>query len=207
MKAETGFVPTFLILKSIKIGRGNPEFTQVLLFLETGSPAKSLSTKTVALSVCSCLQNRNAVWRVLARFRAVQSNLWFTHPFCVCFQPQVGSSCDVFLLLEMGFLPWVVVQRVRNLVACVFRSWSSESDQSFCFAWRMRVARCQHHRSTTTNTVQPHSWRSAPDAILPGHRRAPQWVPARTPTVHWGPNNGEAVGGPYERPKGEVHMP
>ena len=25
---------------------------------------------------------------------------------------------------------------------------------------------------------------------------APQWVPARTPTVHWGPISGKAVGGP-----------
>ena len=25
-----------------------------------------------------------------------------------------------------------------------------------------------------------------PDVILPGHRRAPQWVLARTPTAHWG---------------------
>ena len=50
-------------------------------------------------------------------------------------------------------------------------------------------------------------WRSAPDAILPGHRRAPQWVLARTPTAHWGPNNAEAVGGPHQRPKGEAHMP
>ena len=39
-------------------------------------------------------------------------------------------------------------------------------------------------------------WRFVPDAILLGHRRAPQWVPARTPTVHWGPDSGEAVGGP-----------
>ena len=30
------------------------------------------------------------------------------------------------------------------------------------------------------------AWRFVPDAILPGHRRAPQWVPARTPTLHWG---------------------
>ena len=44
-------------------------------------------------------------------------------------------------------------------------------------------------------------WRSAPDAILPRHWRAPQWVPARTPTVHWGPNNGEAVGGPHQPPE------
>ena len=30
-------------------------------FLETGSPAKSLSTKTVIVSTCSCLRKRNAV--------------------------------------------------------------------------------------------------------------------------------------------------
>ena len=35
-------------------------------------------------------------------------------------------------------------------------------------------------------------WRFVPDAILPGHRRAPQWVPARTPTVHWGLNRRKA---------------
>ena len=40
-------------------------------------------------------------------------------------------------------------------------------------------------------------WRFVPDAILPGHRRAPQWVPARTPTVHWGLNSRKAVGGPF----------
>ena len=68
-------------------------------------------------------------------------------------------------------------------------------------------ARCPHHKSTTTNTAQPHRV----GALLPmpsclgigGH----QWVPARTPTVQWGPNNGEAVGGPHQHPKGEVHMP
>ena len=40
-------------------------------------------------------------------------------------------------------------------------------------------------------------WRFVPDAILPGHRRAPQWVPARTPTVHQGLNSRRAVGGPF----------
>ena len=40
-------------------------------------------------------------------------------------------------------------------------------------------------------------WRFVPDAILPGHWRAPQWVPARTPTVHWGLNSRKAVGGPF----------
>ena len=40
-------------------------------------------------------------------------------------------------------------------------------------------------------------WRFVPDAILPGHRRAPQWVPARTPTEHWGLDSRKAVGGPF----------
>ena len=71
---------------------------------------------------------------------------------------------------------------------------------------------CMHDVHVTgplppTHSTTTKGWRSAPDAILPGHRRAPHWVPARTPTVHWGPNNGEAVGGPHQRPKGEVHMP
>ena len=33
-------------------------------------------------------------------------------------------------------------------------------------------------------------------SLLPGYQWAPQWVPARTPTVHWGPISGKAVGGP-----------
>ena len=44
---------------------------------------------------------------------------------------------------------------------------------------RMRVPRL---RNSSTSTAQ--SWRFVPDAILPGHRRAHWWVPARTPTVH-----------------------
>ena len=39
------------------------------------------------------------------------------------------------------------------------------------------------------------SWRFVPDAILLGHRRAPQWVQARTPTVHFGLNSRKSVGG------------
>ena len=39
-------------------GTTNP----VVLFLETVSPAKSLSTKTVTLSTYSCLRNRVAFW-------------------------------------------------------------------------------------------------------------------------------------------------
>ena len=45
--------------------------------------------------------------------------------------------------------------------------------------------------STTTNEAQP----QRVGALLPvpsclGIGEAPQWVPARTPTVHWGPNAG-----------------
>ena len=43
---------------------------------------------------------------------------------------------------------------------------------------------------------QPEGWRFVLDTILPGYQRAPQWLPARTPTVHWGPISGKAVGGP-----------
>ena len=43
---------------------------------------------------------------------------------------------------------------------------------------------------------QPECWRFVLDTILPGYQWAPQWVPVRTPTVHWGPISGKAVGGP-----------
>ena len=45
---------------------------------------------------------------------------------------------------------------------------------------------------------QPEGWRFVHDTILPGYRRAHQWVQARTPTVHWGPISGKAVGGPID---------
>ena len=61
---------------------------------------------------------------------------------------------------------------------------------------------CLVARVNTGSAVQQQSssaadegWRFVPDAILPGHRSAPQWVPARTPTVHWGADSGKAVGG------------
>ena len=43
---------------------------------------------------------------------------------------------------------------------------------------------------------QPEGWRFVLDTILPQYQWAPQWVPVRTPTVHWGPISGKAVGGP-----------
>ena len=43
---------------------------------------------------------------------------------------------------------------------------------------------------------QPEGWRFVPDTILLGYQWAPQWVPARTPTVHWGPNQREGRGWP-----------
>ena len=48
---------------------------------------------------------------------------------------------------------------------------------------------CLIARVSTGSAVQQHSsaadkgWRFVPDAILPGHWRAPQWVLARTPTL------------------------
>ena len=50
--------------------------------------------------------------------------------------------------------------------------------------------------SAVAAAEQPEGWRFVPDTILPGYQWAPQWVPARTPTVHWGPIRGKAVGGP-----------
>ena len=42
---------------------------------------------------------------------------------------------------------------------------------------------CQYRLTSAANM----GWRFVSDAILPGHRRAPQWVPARTLPVHWSP--------------------
>ena len=52
---------------------------------------------------------------------------------------------------------------------------------------------CQYRLSSAAGK----GWRFVPDAILLGHRRAPQWVLARTPAVHWGLNSRKAVGGPF----------
>ena len=49
------------------------------------------------------------------------------------------------------------------------------------------------------NRAANKGWRFVPVAILSGHRKAPQWVPARTPTAHWGLNSRKAVGGPFGR--------
>ena len=43
---------------------------------------------------------------------------------------------------------------------------------------------------------QPEGWRFVFDTILPEYQWRPQWVPARTPKVHWGPISVKAVGGP-----------
>ena len=52
-----------------------------------------------------------------------------------------------------------------------------------------------------THRRHAHGWRSAPEAILLGHRRTHWWFPARTPTVHQCPHSGEAVGGPQHAPR------
>ena len=52
-------------------------------------------------------------------------------------------------------------------------------------------------RQDDRKTHPPHTqgWRFAPDAILPGHRRAHWWVLARTSTVNQCPHCGQTVGG------------
>ena len=67
-------------------------------------------------------------------------------------------------------------------------------------AWRMSVCTMStsqfHNRQHSTTSK---GWRSAPDAILLGHRRTRQCSPARTPTVHCGP---KGRGWPTPTPKG-----
>ena len=55
---------------------------------------------------------------------------------------------------------------------------------------------CSSSAAAVRSSAAEMGWRFVPDAFPPGHRRAPQWVPARTPTVHWGLNSRKAVGGP-----------
>ena len=60
---------------------------------------------------------------------------------------------------------------------------------------RARMQQLQQSQQLQQQSSSQKGWRFVL-AILPGFQWAPQWVPARTPTVHWGPDNGEAVGGP-----------
>ena len=65
----------------------------------------------------------------------------------------------------------------------------------FCFFVcdsMFNVCRTRTHAAVAAAEQQPEGWRFVLDTILPGYR----WVPARTPTVHWGPISGKAVGGP-----------
>ena len=55
------------------------------------------------------------------------------------------------------------------------------------------VYRTRTHAAVSAVAVaeqQPEGWRFVPDTILPGYQWAPQWVPARTPTEHWGRSAG-----------------
>ena len=53
-----------------------------------------------------------------------------------------------------------------------------------------------HDMSITTNTTQPQELALCSRCHPAWASAAPQWFPARTLTVHWGPNNEEAVDGP-----------
>ena len=67
----------------------------------------------------------------------------------------------------------------------------------FVKACPMLIARARMQQLQQSQQLQqPEGWRFVLDTILPGYQWAPQWVPARTPTVHWGPISGKAVGGP-----------
>ena len=81
------------------------------------------------------------------------------------------------------------------------RCYPSRPNPTTCVLGRGSVigSMCQYSLSSvqcSSSSAAKKGWRSAPDAILPGHRRARQWVPARTPMVHWGADSGETVGGP-----------
>ena len=75
----------------------------------------------------------------------------------------------------------------------VFKYWSLTYFKVFCLVARVSTGSALQQQCSS---AADKGWRFVPDAILPGHPRAPQWVPARTHTVHWGPDSGKAVGGP-----------
>ena len=58
-----------------------------------------------------------------------------------------------------------------------------------------------HDMSTTTCTSQPQGLALCSRCHPAWASVTHQWVPARTPAVRWGPNNGEAVGGPTPTPQ------
>ena len=83
-------------------------------------------------------------------------------------------------------------------VRCVTVQAKSAEIHSTC---PMYVDRAHTHAaveavSAVAAAEQHEGWRFVPDTILLGYQWAPQQVPARTPTVHWGPISGKAVGGP-----------
>ena len=61
----------------------------------------------------------------------------------------------------------------------------------FCLVARVNTGSAVQQQCSS---AADEGWRFVPDAILPGHRRAPQWVPERTPTVHWGLNSSGPFG-------------
>ena len=63
-----------------------------------------------------------------------------------------------------------------------------------------------HDMSTTTNTTQPQGLALCSRCHPAWASVAPQWVPARTPTVHWGCYNGRPWVARHQRHKCEVKM-
>ena len=69
----------------------------------------------------------------------------------------------------------------------------------FSFFFFVVAQSVQPQLAAQQSEQQPEGWRFVLDTILPGYQWAPQWVPARTPTAHWGPISGKAVGGPGDQ--------
>ena len=63
-----------------------------------------------------------------------------------------------------------------------------------------------HDMSTTTCTTQPQGLALCSRCHLAWASVAPQWVPARTPTVHWGRYNGRPWVARHHATNGEVKM-
>ena len=72
--------------------------------------------------------------------------------------------------------------------------------EGVCLWQHVQYGRTRTHAAVSAVAAaaeqQPEGWRFVPDTILPGYQWAPQWVPAKTPTVHWGSISGKALGCP-----------
>ena len=94
-----------------------------MLFLETGSPAKSLSTKTVILSTCFCLRNLSAALGFPTRYRAAR----FQRDSQIL-EARSFSGANVSLCLRDPICLGPSMKVSCNLICIVLFHLSSESD-------------------------------------------------------------------------------